>query len=1043
MNWIVTFIFLGCIYSAQGALRDVIGVCCDMGRQYAAQDGVCSDLEFFPLFDIQEVDRPACIYIATGCCSHETPKLLCEDGLLQRSNYGSCESIQSDNCYEVEKACCNCCELGLMAYHDGAPCEMETLGEFCNHAFQTCCQRAFNEGDVDECSIPSNFGGAGGKCSEKCINVIGDYKCGCGEGKTLAADGHKCVRGNPNNNQRLQPTERPYTDPCDTAPCTQDCRSNTVTYQCSCRSGYRLQSDRATCIREDTGRPDPCETAPCTQDCQSNTVTYQCTCRQGYQLESDGFTCRDTRAPVNPCDTAPCTQDCRSNSVAYQCICRQGYQLESDGFTCSRDTPNPQSVNPCDTAPCTQDCQSNSVTYQCSCRQGYQLERDGFTCSRARAPVDPCETAPCSQNCQNFNNGTYQCTCNHGYQLDTNGFTCRRATTAPADLCTTAPCTDNCFSNGVTYQCSCNQGYLLNDDGVSCRDEDECVTGYYQCGGNERCVNTDGGYRCEQGAQCTEPGYAYSDTAGRCEDINECESDPDICELHQECINYAGHYYCNTLCSRGYQVIKDSRGGRHTCQDVDECSLSLHDCATGQRCDNLPGSFRCTRDTPCGTGYTVNGVTQECEDVDECALNIHDCDVYYTCNNTLGSFRCERCPSGFKSSQGINACNVDINECSDPNICRPGERCDNTYGGHRCTSLCAKGMEYISYLSRCMDIDECARGSHTCGPNQLCKNTMGSHSCQCKEGFSYDFATQTCNDLDECEEGKRLGRPKCRPHESCENIAGSHRCTPACPFGQRYTQNGNAWNCTDINECLEGTHNCRGGDEICVNDAYNGTYRCIRCIRGTVFNAAAKTCDDIDECNNPEGRVCIGICNNNPGSFYCTCPTGYNMIQSRVCRDIDECQVGTHRCRPDQLCFNTKGSHRCMNIQCPEYYNKRITNCIKEECALNDPECIMAPAIISHNFISMASNFRAPTMLYTLSTKPHKFYTKKFEIAFGNAGGEFYLEPDGDSATIHIKRTVEGPKLFELHVEIREYKRALLYNIYLSKVYFHVAELDF
>ena len=47
-------------------------------------------------------------------------------------------------------------------------------------------------------------------------------------------------------------------------------------------------------------------------------------------------------------------------------------------------------------------------------------------------------------------------------------------------------------------------------------------------------------------------------------------------------------------------------------KDIDECARGTHECLDGARCDNLPGSFHCTRIVPCGTGYTINGVTQQC-----------------------------------------------------------------------------------------------------------------------------------------------------------------------------------------------------------------------------------------------------------------------------------------------------------------------------------------------------------------------------------------------------------------------------------------------
>ena len=74
-----------------------------MGRSYAGQDGDCRELQYFPLLNIEEVDRPACVYIASGCCDHEVPRLKCDAGMSYRANVGSCKDIKNDDCTSTEK----------------------------------------------------------------------------------------------------------------------------------------------------------------------------------------------------------------------------------------------------------------------------------------------------------------------------------------------------------------------------------------------------------------------------------------------------------------------------------------------------------------------------------------------------------------------------------------------------------------------------------------------------------------------------------------------------------------------------------------------------------------------------------------------------------------------------------------------------------------------------------------------------------------------------------------------------------------------------
>ena len=82
---------------------------------------------------------------------------------------------------------------------------------------------------------------------------------------------------------------------------------------------------------------------------------------------------------------------------------------------------------------------------------------------------------------------------------------------------------------------------------------------------------------------------------------------------------------------------------------------------------------------------------------------------------------------------------------------------------------------------------------------------------------------------------------------------------------------------------------------------------------------------DIDECSVSNGG-CGHTCNNNQGSYSCTCNTGYylNSTNGETCHgrkivanllywlqltDINECNSGSSDC--EQVCTNTVGSFTC------------------------------------------------------------------------------------------------------------------------------------
>ncbi|VEL17994.1 unnamed protein product, partial [Protopolystoma xenopodis] len=282
------------------------------------------------------------------------------------------------------------------------------------------------------------------------------------------------------------------------------------------------------------------------------------------------------------------------------------------------------------------------------------------------------------------------------------------------------------------------------------------------------------------------------------------------------------------------------------------------------------------------------------------------------CINTHGSYKC-KCLAGFEIDH-LNPKNCKPLRCFPE--CYPGRgRCLNG----KCE--CFRGFTG-SYCEQ--DIDECIRGTHDC--DHICVNTLGSYRCECKQNYTLDQTSM-----------KKCLKKECYP--KCVNNQGScnHEGFCICELGFV------GISCElDINECIEGTHNC---EQICTNT--DGSFLC-SCEPGFKISPFdSSKCLPV-ECHPP----CVtgqGSCDN---SGKCICTTGFFgpscEISGNVCKTNRPC---------DQECRNLGGGQFECNCwpgfemvsgsstKCRKKCSPGV-NCIYGTCtesAVNMSDCVCNP----------------------------------------------------------------------------------------------------
>ncbi|BFZ06474.1 hypothetical protein BsWGS_09513 [Bradybaena similaris] len=207
--------------------------------------------------------------------------------------------------------------------------------------------------------------------------------------------------------------------------------------------------------------------------------------------------------------------------------------------------------------------------------------------------------------------------------------------------------------------------------------------------------------------------------------------------------------------------------------------------------------------------------------------------------------------------------------------------------------------------------------SLACDPNTNCTDSTDGKSFTCKclndsqgDGFKAEVQGSGCSERTHEDADTRLCSKDLDCHQYAVCNLTSFKCV--CQTGFQ----GDGYNCSDINECADGTAKCVE-NAVCRN--FPGGYNCT-CddTRNYVWvaNACVLFCYSDNNCDVPRAR-----CN---ASNSCECIPGYegNGVN---CTDIDECANGdTNNCSLGADCINTNGSFKCL---CKNGYSGDGCNC--------------------------------------------------------------------------------------------------------------------
>ncbi|XP_039209785.1 fibulin-7-like [Crotalus tigris] len=325
-------------------------------------------------------------------------------------------------------------------------------------------------------------------------------------------------------------------------------------------------------------------------------------------------------------------------------------------------------------------------------------------------------------------------------------------------------------------------------------------------------------------------------------------------------------------------------------------------------------------------------------------------------------------------------------------VCNPGFALTGSE-----TRVCLENRMWSGRTAFCKRTSECA--SQPCANGGTCLDAVHRYSCLCPTGWSGNNCQAPLHSYRAAVSNATVSHPP----RCVENHGGSRQCS--CDAGFQLT---------------------RGG-----------------------------MCQDVDECqlyqSNYHTRICLHKCVNLPGSYQCSCPSGYRFqAEQNICSDVDECAANQDNCSRGQMCVNVFGGFRCVKPECPKtqfnttYVKTSASQCERSPCPMGSQACQKAAHAISFHYLPLQSNQSVPWVLFRMSTSRSLGDSLRFALLGANSPGRLAVQrSDQHTGELVLTRSVLGPAILEVEVEMSEFAQKVLLGKHIFKVTVLVSQYDF